>query len=46
VAAGLEDCLQFLEGFSFTRDDLEYLRRAQGYDEATLTAFRAATVHR
>ena len=39
VAAGLEDCLQFLEGFSFTGDDLEYLRRAQGYDEDTLTAF-------
>jgi nicotinate phosphoribosyltransferase len=39
VAAGLEDCLQFLEGFSFTGDDLEYLRHAQGYDQDTLTAF-------
>ncbi|MGA3152745.1 MAG: nicotinate phosphoribosyltransferase [Streptosporangiaceae bacterium] len=39
VAAGLEDCLRFLEGFSFTGDDLAYLRRAQGFDEDTLAAF-------
>jgi nicotinate phosphoribosyltransferase len=39
VAAGLEDCLQFLEGFSFTEEDLGYLRRVQGFDEDTLRAF-------
>ena len=38
VAVGLEDCLQFLESFSFTTDDLDYLRRAQGYGEDVLRA--------
>jgi len=36
VAAGLEDCLQFLEGFSLTAEDLGYLRHAQRYDEDVL----------
>ena len=31
VAAGLADCLQFLEDFSFTADDLDYLRQSRGY---------------
>ena len=39
VAAGLEDCLGFLEDFAFTSEDLDYLRRAQGYGEETLRAF-------
>jgi nicotinate phosphoribosyltransferase len=39
VAAGLADCLAFLESFSFTAEDLTYLRRAQGYDDAALRAF-------
>jgi nicotinate phosphoribosyltransferase len=39
IAAGLEDCLAFLESFSFTGDDLAYLRRTQDYDEATLEQF-------
>ena len=39
VAAGLEDCLRFLEEFSFTGGDLDYLRREQGYGEDTLRAF-------
>jgi nicotinate phosphoribosyltransferase len=39
VAAGLEDCLRFLEDFSFTTDDLSYLRQARGYGEDTLRAF-------
>ncbi len=39
VAAGLADCLQFLEDFSFTPEDLSYLRQAQGYREETLRAF-------
>ena len=40
VAAGLEDCLAFLEGFSFEPDDIDYLRGTQGFDEATLQALR------
>ena len=39
VAAGLEDCLRFLEEFSFTEQDLDYLRQVQGYGEDTLRAF-------
>jgi nicotinate phosphoribosyltransferase len=39
VAAGLADCLQFLEDFSFTADDLSYLRQTRGYREDTLRAF-------
>ncbi len=39
IAAGLEDCLAFLESFSFTSEDLAYLRRSQDYDEATLQRF-------
>jgi nicotinate phosphoribosyltransferase len=39
VAAGLADCLQFLEDFSLTPDDLGYLRQARGYGEDTLRAF-------
>jgi len=38
VACGLEDCLRFLEDFSFTEEDLGYLRQVQGYDEDTLRA--------
>jgi nicotinate phosphoribosyltransferase len=38
VAAGLEDCLRFLEGFSFTTEDLDYLHREQGYSEDVLRA--------
>ncbi len=40
VAAGLEACLEFLEGFSFTEEDLHYLARTQGYDDDILDAFR------
>src|SRR5512142_3201544 len=36
VAAGLEDCLQFLQDFSLTADELDYLRRDQGYGEDVL----------
>jgi len=39
VAAGLADCLQFLEEFSFTEEDLDYLCQARGYEEETLRAF-------
>ncbi|HXF57713.1 MAG TPA: nicotinate phosphoribosyltransferase [Actinomycetota bacterium] len=40
VAAGLEDCLSFLEGFSFEEADLRYLREVLGYDEETVETFR------
>jgi len=39
VAAGLADCLAFLGDFSFTPEDLSYLRQARGYREETLRAF-------
>jgi nicotinate phosphoribosyltransferase len=39
VAAGLADCLDFIESFGFTTDDLDYLRRVHAYDEATLESF-------
>jgi nicotinate phosphoribosyltransferase len=39
VAAGLESCLAFLEGFSFDVDDLAYLRDGLGFSEETLEAF-------
>jgi nicotinate phosphoribosyltransferase len=39
VACGLDRCLDFLEGFRFTDDDLGYLRTELGYPEATLEAF-------
>ena len=40
VAAGLEDCLRFLEGFCFEAEDLGYLRTI-GLDDETLKAFAA-----
>jgi len=39
VAAGLEDCLDFLEGFGFEEPDLEYLAGI-GFTPADLKAFR------
>ena len=39
IAAGLDDCLTFLEDFSFTDDELGWLARSQRYDEQTLQAF-------
>jgi len=39
VTAGRQDCLRFLEDFGFTGDDLDHLRRTQGYDAQTLRAF-------
>jgi nicotinate phosphoribosyltransferase len=38
VAAGLEDCLRFLERFCFDAEDLEYLRTI-GFDDEILEAF-------
>ena len=38
VAAGLEDCLAFLERFGFEQDDIDYLAK-QGFDTETLAAF-------
>jgi nicotinate phosphoribosyltransferase len=39
VACGLDRCLDFLEGFRFTEEDLSYLRTEHGYPKATLEAF-------
>lgn len=39
VAAGLADCLEFLEGFGFSADDLNWLEANLGLDPATLDAF-------
>lgn len=41
VAAGLEPCLDFLESFAFTEEDLAYLSGELGFDAGTLDAFRA-----
>jgi len=41
IAAGLEDCLAFLEDFSFTGDELAWLRDSSGFSEQDLEAFRA-----
>lgn len=40
VAAGLADCLSFLERFRFTEDELDYLRDAAVLDAAACTALR------
>jgi nicotinate phosphoribosyltransferase len=39
VACGLEGCLRYLEDLAFTEEDLEYLRKEQGYPEEALEAF-------
>jgi nicotinate phosphoribosyltransferase len=41
VAAGLEPCLTFLEGFGFDDDDLRYLATELGYDEEAIERFRS-----
>lgn len=40
VAAGLEDCLSFLESFAFEPEDLEWMRLA-GFPEAAIEQFSA-----
>ena len=40
VAAGLEPCLEFLDGFAFEEDDLRYLADKLGYDPETIERFR------
>ncbi len=40
IAAGLEDCLTFLETFFLSEEDLSWLAASQGYDNQTLAAFR------
>ena len=39
VAAGLEDCLNFLEGFGFGDAELDYLQRTRRYGREVLEAF-------
>jgi nicotinate phosphoribosyltransferase len=41
VAAGLEPCLEFLEGFAFEDDDLRFLADTLGYDHETIEGFRS-----
>jgi len=38
VACGLEDCLDFLEDYRFTEEDLTYLREEQHFDTTALRA--------
>jgi len=40
VAAGLEACLEFLESFRFSPEDLKYLEGSLGFDRDALEAFR------
>jgi nicotinate phosphoribosyltransferase len=39
VACGLERCLRYLEELRFSQEDLDYLRREQGYPDEILEAF-------
>jgi nicotinate phosphoribosyltransferase len=39
VACGLERCLEYLEEFRFTDQDLDYLRSQQGFSDDMLEAF-------
>ncbi|MES9606748.1 MULTISPECIES: nicotinate phosphoribosyltransferase [Actinomadura] len=39
IAAGLEDCLSFVEDYRFSQEDLDYLAVEQGLDDASLRAF-------
>ncbi|CNE42117.1 nicotinate phosphoribosyltransferase [Mycobacterium tuberculosis] len=38
IAGGLADCLSFLEGYRFTREDLDYLATEQRFDDGALRA--------
>jgi nicotinate phosphoribosyltransferase len=40
VAAGLEDCLDFLQRFRFSEGDLDYARNVLGFRERDVEAFR------
>src|SRR5918994_2087832 len=39
VAAGLDDCLRFLESFAFEEEELAYLKKI-GFDQRAIEAFR------
>ena len=41
VSAGLEPCLDFLDGFGFAEEDLDYLGRELGFDAEALDGFGA-----
>jgi nicotinate phosphoribosyltransferase len=40
VAAGVESCLDMLAEFRFEEDDLRYLKKAQGFQQRDIEAFR------
>jgi len=40
VAGGLEACLDYLEGFRFEAEDLDYMERELEFDRADIDAFR------
>ena len=44
VAAGLEPCLAFLEGFRFDEEELDYLGEQLGFEDETLDALPGAAV--
>jgi nicotinate phosphoribosyltransferase len=44
VAAGLEDCLRFLESFSFEEDELDHLRKI-GFDDRAIEDLRGLRFH-
>jgi nicotinate phosphoribosyltransferase len=45
VAAGLEPCLEFLEGFDFPEADLDYLGSELGFDDDVLDRFAGLRFH-
>ncbi len=45
VAAGLEPCLEFLESFAFSEQDLEYLGEKLEFEDEVLAALRELRFH-
>jgi len=45
VAAGLEPCLEFLEGFGLSETELDYLGRELGFEDPVLDALGALRFH-
>jgi nicotinate phosphoribosyltransferase len=45
VAAGLEPCLEFLDGFGFSEPELDYLGRELGFEDPVLDALGSLRFH-